>query len=355
MTARTQACLHLVNECGGAKLPKNLAAEKLRLKTTPKHAEAAKAPGAKPRSGWQKSLASQVRIASAAGIAATLVASVSATPGAPVESDRKKVLATLTIQNYIGTVEVIRSDTGRIEWIERAAGQKGDIVMEASADGMHLMVSGRSEPLGLNCTRQNGAVRVQHAGLDARGIDSFPDLVIAVPESTRVNVQVLAGSISLDSGEQIDGQFQGCSDVSIGASARQVKLNTTGGVSLQVKRADALDLNAQGGARVSIGEIAQTGKIDLAGASRVEIAEMTGALDAHLDGASRVMVASGETSDLALAMSGAARFEHLGEVDRADIELARAARADLASLEELNSVSLARAAKLHIANERVEG
>ena len=288
-------------------------------------------------------------------VGAALAAGLSAGAGTPNVAADTQTPATLTIANYVGAVEVVRSQTGRIEFSERSAGQAGDLSVEASADGRQLKVSGAPVASGLNCTKQNGAVKVQRGSADARAIETFPDLVIAVPQDAQIEVQVIAGSISLASGRTIDGTFQGCADVTIGASADEIKLVTSGSVAMSVERAQALDLIAQGGARIQIGEIAETGTLDLQGASRVEIAATAGALNINQDGASRVTVVGGETSDLALAMTGAARFEHNGDVDRAEIDLARAARASLASLESLESVSLARAARLQIANESVEG
>lgn len=355
MTAEGPTCLILVNECGGAKLFKDLASRNVRSESTHKHAEAQNSGAGKPRSGRENSVPSPVRSVSAGLVGAALTAGISACVEAPIASAQVADPAQLIIENYVGMVEVVRSDSGRIELSERSAGRSGDLDIEASADGLQLKVSGAEAASGLNCTKQNGAVRVQRGGAESRAIESFPDLVIAVPNETQIQVQVIAGAISVNSGLRLDGKFQGCAEVNIGASTEQLKLVTSGSVAMNVARANTLELIAQGGSRIQIGEIVETGTIELAGASRVEIAETGGALSVNQDGASRVTVASGETSNLALAMSGAARFEHHGDIDKADIDLARAARASLASLDELKSVSLARAAKLQIANERVEG
>ena len=166
---------------------------------------------------------------------------------------------------------------------------------------------------------------------------------------------LLAGDAMVGAGRSVKGLLKGCSQTVFETPESNLFLVSEDASIVNISSVATLSLAARGGARAKVGSINGTASVDATGASRVTIAGVDGKLAANLYGASRLSIGQGDTTDLDLNMSGATRFTHNGDVQSANINLQRGARASLALLNELKSVVLARATRLQVGESIITG
>lgn len=264
------------------------------------------------------------------------------------ETERFEQQARLSIRNFVGRLVIEPAQGDAIEITRLNSGRPGDLRMNAYVDGLSLELAGEIVSSPSRCVRQstNGENAIWR--INGRSIESFPVVIVAVPSRTRIDVEFLAGTLSIQAGDHIEGAIKGCSDVQIDAAGANMTLQTKDSAVLSIAAVQNIQLAATGGSRTSIEAINASASILATGASRITVAGMTGNLSVRQNGASRMTVTNGATTRLDLVVAGAAHFSHEGDVDAAWINLQRGARAELALLHELKSISLARATRLQV-------
>ena len=278
-----------------------------------------------------------------------------ATADTPLGADAMLNENTLTIRDFIGTILIEEASVDKIKVSERSLGAADDIAYETGNTGRSLKLSGAVLSGNLNCVKQNGGMYVSSGDGTPREINTFPHIEIIVPANTQLDVEVSAGLIQVSDANNLRGVFNGCSEISVANIRGGVEVETSGGSSFSIHRAERLHLIANGSSHVSIEDLRGDGDLSLSGAARLAVNKSYGQLKVSQTGASRLNMNSGNISDLQLEMSGASRFEHMGLVETASIKLEKASRAKLETVQNIQSKELSPASRLEIGGTRIRG
>lgn len=228
----------------------------------------------------------------------------------------------LKIENFIGTVEIITSNTGKI------------IVNDA--DGANIIRSGSNLTIdddisirSYNCNHKKdramigkGKFRWNSSSKGYRDIREFPLVKISAPANVHLEIEgsILFGTVGdIGSGHlhigscgditfgdvngQLDLSVSGSGDVIMG-SAGASDISVSGSGDLTAKNLASADIHVSGSGDLELGDIAGATDIGSSGAGDLEIGSIGGGLSVHSSGASDLEVDSVTGGDLTIRVSG---------------------------------------------------
>ena len=238
---------------------------------------------------------------------------------APAMADDGPVLK---IENFIGTVEIVTSNTGKI------------VVNEA--DGANVMRSGGNLTIdddisirSYNCRYKKEKAYIgkgkwgwNSGGKGFRSIDEYPSVKISAPVGVHVEIDrsILFGNVDDigsahlhigSCGDMTFGDVSGRLDLSVSGSGDVIMgsagvsdISVSGSGDVTAKNLASADIHVSGSGDLELGDIAGATDIGSSGAGDVEIDSIGGGLSLHSSGASDLEIDSVTGGDLTIRVSG---------------------------------------------------
>lgn len=152
-----------------------------------------------------------------------------------------------------------------------------------------------------NC-REDG-VSLRGYGIVAQA--DLPRITVHAPRSVNLSVSG-AATTNIGAAQAVDASLAGCGATTIGDVAETLKLDLAGSGDVHAGAAHRLDVSLAGSSDVTTGAVADGAEIDIAGSGGVEIASLTGALKSSSAGSGSVDIKGGAvtTANIDLAASG---------------------------------------------------
>ncbi len=228
----------------------------------------------------------------------------------------------LKIENFIGTVEIVTNNTGKI------------IVNDA--DGANVIRSGSNLTIdddisvrSYNCNYKKdramigkGKWKWSSGGKNYRDIREFPLVRISAPANVHLEIDhsILFGTVGHigsgylrigscgdmkfgDVNGRLDLSVSGSGDVVMG-SAGVSDISVSGSGDLTAKNLTSADIHVSGSGDLSLGNIKGAAEIGSSGAGGIEIGNIGGGLSIHSSGASDLDIDSVTGGDLTIRVSG---------------------------------------------------
>ena len=103
---------------------------------------------------------------------------------ASLPSDRIGDEVGLQIDDFIGTVRIVRSDLNAVNVVSITEGASdfGRVIMEGNST-TGLRIRGNPAPIAMNCVRTNGNLSISFEDGATHPITDFPSIVVSVPET----------------------------------------------------------------------------------------------------------------------------------------------------------------------------
>jgi len=236
----------------------------------------------------------------------------------------------LKIENFIGTIEIVTSNTDKIS-VKDADGAN------VIRSGDNLSVDDEVSIRKYNCRTKRKQVLIgkgKWSGFfdkDYRNIKEYPHVKITAPEGVHLDIDnsiifgdvETIGSAHLHIGScgdlklgdvtgQLDLSVSGSSDVILGnAGVSDISVSGAGDVTAKNLAQAVIDVSGSGD--VSLGDISGSTNIESSGAGDIEIESVTGEkLSIDVSGSSDVTIQSGNVETLHIEASGASDVTYNG-------------------------------------------
>jgi len=262
----------------------------------------------------------------------------------------------LHIDDFIGTIRIVRSDTDSIDVVSLTDGAAdlGRIVVDA-ASPTDLRVRGVPASLLMNCVRTNGELSISFDDGVMRSIRDFPNLVISVPPDANVKLEMRAGSAEISETENLEVLAGGCATIIVSKVSDTLRLTTTGAAKLTVENAGRADIDASNGGQIEISKVHRFLSACLGHASRLTSNEVLGQAQVFQSGTSRAKLSGVKLDELTAELDGASSLDVSGASSNSRISVSAAARAQVSSGISLDDIMLMRAGRLVVDGKRWKG
>ncbi|WP_321489303.1 hypothetical protein [uncultured Hyphomonas sp.] len=278
------------------------------------------------------------------------------TAHASLPTDRIEDKVGLQIDDFIGTVRIVRSDQSavRVVSITEGGSDLGRVVVEESA-ATGLRIRGMPAPIAMNCIRTNGNLSISFEDGAAHPITEFPSIVVSVPESADVKLVLRAGNAEVSETENLEILAGGCANVVAKSVKETLRLTTTGAARFSVEHARRADIDASNGGQIKIANIGRLLSACLGRTSKLNSEKVAGAAQVFMSGTSRATLADVDLSELTAELDGASQLDVSGVASNSRIAIGAAARAYVNDGVKLGEVNLTRAGRLIVDGERWRG
>ncbi|MDX1294301.1 MAG: hypothetical protein R3265_15910 [Hyphomonas sp.] len=262
----------------------------------------------------------------------------------------------LEVDDFVGTIRIVQSDTGDLEIvsIDEGAADLGGVVLDDSDPG-HIKLRGAPAPLAMNCARTNGSLSVAFGDGRTHPLSDFPSIVISAPDTADVKLSLRAGDAEISDVGNLEILAGGCSKVVAGDIADTLRLTTTGSARLDFASADRADIDANNGGRIHITNVRKLLNACLGRTSRLTSDTVSGSAEVYQSGASRTELKRVELNELVAELDGTAALQVGGTAAQSRMTVAGTARANITQGITLGAVDLQRAGRLVIDGERWKG
>ncbi len=229
----------------------------------------------------------------------------------------------LKIENFIGTVEIVTSNTGKIT-VNDADGANHN------RSGDNLTLDDNISIRSYNCRTRKDSVKIgkgKWTGFyktDYRDIKEFPHVKISAPQNVHLDVEnsIIFGDVDtigsahlhisscgdmkfVDVNGQLDLTVSGSGDVSF-RNAGIADISISGAGDVIAKDLDSANIDVSGSGDLELGNISGSVDIESSGAGDIEINSVTGNdLSIRVSGSSDVVIAGGDVETLFIKASGA--------------------------------------------------
>lgn len=236
----------------------------------------------------------------------------------------------LKIENFIGTVEIVTSNTDKIT-INDADG------VNSERSGSNLTIDDGVSIRKYNCRTKKDRVMIGKgkwnffSNNDYRNINEYPHVKISAPEDVHLDISssIIFGNVGTvgsahlhigscgdmefaDINGQLDLSVSGAGDVIFGdAGISDISISGAGDVS--AGNLASVDIDVSGSGDLKLGNISGTASIESSGAGDIEINNVTGAeLTIEVSGSSDITVEGGNVETLYIRASGASDVTYNG-------------------------------------------
>jgi hypothetical protein len=280
--------------------------------------------------------------------------SMAAHASAPPKGTGDKV--GLQIDDFIGTVRIVRSDVNSINvvTVNEGASGIGPVVVEETGSSV-LRVRGMPAPLAMNCVRLNGALSISFDDGPAQPITDFPTIVISVPPSADVKLMLRAGDAEVSETENLEILAGGCANIVAERVTNTLRLTTTGAARFSVDQARRADIDASNGGQIRISNVDRLLSACLGHASKLNSDKVTGDARMYMSGTSRATLSQVDLNELTAELDGTSSLDVTGTASTSRIAVGAAARAHVTGGVKLGDVSLTRAGRLVVDGKRWKG
>ena len=250
---------------------------------------------------------------------ALCTASLSA-PAALAQSDQSFAGDAISIQDFVGRIEVRESQSSQISVsVRRGDGEyTAPLVTES---GGRVLIDGETSMRGLQCSRRGGVVRVGTRFGSRRPITDYPTLVIEAPASLALSIDdsLFVGETGNLGSASIE--VDRCGDFAMGDIAENASFEVNGSGDLTVGSigGDArFGINGSGDIDArSVGDL----RVSINGSGDIEIATQTGAFTADINGSGDINIHNGRAQPFNVGINGSGDINHGGEVVDADVDI----------------------------------
>ena len=295
--------------------------------------------------GWSKRLA-----------AALMIAGLALGPGTRADARTPPGDAMqhfVSISDYIGTIRVVQSATSKLEIVSATQGTSDKYGFEIEpSDVDEIHIHGSVPPGSMNCVRKNGVLHVSVNNGPPILVSALPEIVIAAPLSSQIQLSVRAGDVSIGEVGRLDAIVGGCSALDADAVNGEFDLRTTGSAQVRVGRVARAVIDATQGGVISLDTVTNGLDARLGGTARLVSDSLDGDSRFVQAGTSQVLVSKARMNTLDVSLDGASRFGLEGDVLAASFDIRSAARAIASGNISLQNVQLLRAGRLSLNGQR---
>ena len=234
----------------------------------------------------------------------------------------------LQIDDFIGTVRIVRNDQSAVRVVSIAEGGSdlGRVVVEGNAT-TGLRIRGMPAPIAMNCVRTNGSLSISFEDGAAHPITEFPSIVVSVPETADVKLVLRAGSAEVSETENLEILAGGCANIVAKSVKDTLRLTTTGAARFSVEHARRADIDASNGGQIRIANVGRLLSACLGRTSKLNSEKVAGAAQVFMSGTSRATLADVDLSELTVELDGASQLDVNGVAATSRIAIGAAARA----------------------------
>lgn len=275
---------------------------------------------------------------------------------ASLPSDRTGGKVGLQIDDFIGTVRIVRSDqsAASVVSITEGGSDLGRVVVEETA-ASGLRIRGMPAPIAMNCVRTNGVLSISFEDGAAHPITDFPAIIVSVPETADVKLVLRAGDAEVSNIENLEILAGGCAHVVAKSVKETLRLTTTGAAQFSIEHARRADIDASNGGQIRISNVGRLLSACLGRASKLNSEKVVGAAQVFMSGTSRATLADVDLSELTAELDGASSLDVNGVASTSRIAIGAAARAYVTGGVTLGEINLTRAGRLIVDGERWRG
>jgi hypothetical protein len=262
----------------------------------------------------------------------------------------------LQIDDFIGTVRIVRSDQSTISVVSITEGASdfGRVIMDESVT-TGLRIRGMPAPIAMNCVRTNGNLLISFEDGATHPITDFPSIVVSVPETADVKLVLRAGDAEVSETENLEILAGGCSNVVAKSVKDTLRLTTMGAARFSVEHARRADIDASNGGLIRVTNVGRLLSACLGRTSKLNSEKVAGAAQVFMSGTSRATLADVDLSELTAELDGASQLDVNGVASTSRIAIGAAARAYVNDGVTLGEINLTRAGRLIVDGERWKG
>ncbi len=231
--------------------------------------------------------------------------------GAPAFANNAPVLK---IENFIGTIEIITSNTGKIT-VENADGVK------SVRSGSDLSIDDETSVRKYNCRTKGKHVLIgkgKWSGFSNKGfknIKEYPHVKISAPQDVHLDISssIIFGKVDTVGSAHL--HIGSCGDLKLGDVTGQLDLSVSGSGDVTFGNAGVSDINISGAGDVTAEDL-QKADIDVSGSGDLELGNISGSTNIESSGAGDIEINSIIGEDLTINVSGSSSISiDSGSVD----------------------------------------
>lgn len=208
----------------------------------------------------------------------------------------------LKIENFIGTVEIVTSNTGKIT-INDADGAK------ISRSGSNLTIDDEVSIHKYNCRTKKNRVMVGkgkwsvYSNKGYRNIKEFPHVKITAPEGVHLEIDnaIIFGNVETIGSAHL--HIGSCGDIKFGDVKGQLDLSVSGSGDVILGNAGVSDISISGVGDVTAKNLASA-DIDVSGSGDLKLGDIFGSVGILTSGAGDIEINSITGKDLTISVSG---------------------------------------------------
>jgi hypothetical protein len=230
-----------------------------------------------------------------------------ATSATAQEEQRSYAADTVSIENFIGRVEIRTGSSDQVSVsITNPGGLAGDPQLRQT--GSSLAIDGGQSIRNLNCNSRGGHIRIGRRWSSQHDLADYPLLTITAPAS--LALQLSNSAFQGTSGDlgSLDLEMDSCGRFETGAIAHDagISINGSGDVTTRDIGGNA-DIGINGSGDVVLGAVGGMADIGINGSGDVRMADVGGDADVGINGSGDVEF--GSVAGLAVRISGSGDVE----------------------------------------------
>ncbi len=212
---------------------------------------------------------------------------------------------TVSIENFIGRVEVRTGGSGIQVQVQNPGDAAADPVLSGAGNG--VAIDGGQRIRNLNCRTRNNEVFIGRR-MSSRSINEYPLLIITAPETVNVAIDDSAFVGTAGDLGSIDLSMSSCGRFSAGEIARDasIRINGSGDVDVRGIGGDAI-LNINGSGDIEAGDISGDVELDINGSGDIEAGAVGGLTQIDINGSGDIEL--GRLAGLEIDISGSGDVE----------------------------------------------